>query len=153
MTDFAPQPIWIRVLMLLLALPNLVTGLWAVAAPRHWFDTFPGWAPALVAAFPPYNQHLATDAGSGLLATGLVMGLAAVWPRREVAITAAIAFLAFALPHFVWHAMNPSDALSGPEDAVNDITLATAVVGASVVLVWQWRRPAPADEPTVGGSP
>ncbi len=132
------QPTWLRVLMVLLAVPNVITGLWAVFSPQHWFDNFPGWAPQLVAAFPPYNEHLATDAGSGLLATGLVMGLAALWPRREVVITAAVAFLAFALPHFLWHFLNPSDALAAAEDTVNDISLAAAVVGAGVVLMWQW---------------
>lgn len=134
------QPKWLRILMVLLAVPNLITGLWAVVDPQHWFDTFPGWAPQLVAAFPPYNEHLATDAGSGLLATGLVMGLAALWPRREVVITAAVAFLAFALPHFVWHLVNPSASLTSAEDTVNDITLAAAVVGAGVVLMWQWHH-------------
>lgn len=134
------QPTWLRVLMVLLAVPNVITGLWAVIDPQNWFDNFPGWAPRLVAAFPPFNEHLATDAGSGLLATGVVMGMAAVWPRREVVITAAVAFLAFALPHFLWHLLNPSDALASSEDTVNDITLAAAVVGAGVVLMWQWHH-------------
>jgi len=34
--------------------------------------------PRLVAAEPPYNAHLATDAGAGLLASGLVL-LVAAW--------------------------------------------------------------------------
>jgi len=149
----ARQPMWLRVIMVLLAVPNIAAGLWAIIAPQHWFDTFPGWAPQLVAAFPPYNEHLATDAGSGLFASGVAMALAAWWPRREVVITAALAFLAFALPHFLWHFINPSDALTSPEDTVNDISLAAAVVGAGVVLMWQWhhsiRRPAsPASPPT-----
>ena len=144
------QPKWLRLLMILLAVPNVITGLWAIASPQHWFDNFPGWAPQLVAAFPPYNEHLATDAGSGLLASGLVIGLAAFWPRRDVVITGAVAYLAFALPHFIWHFVNPSDVLTSAEDTVNDISLAAAVVGAGVVLMWQWhpslRRPSPTGE-------
>ncbi len=134
------QPRWLRVLMLLLAIPNVVTGLWAVASPQHWYDNFPGWAPQLVAALPPYNEHLATDAGAGLLATGVVMGLAAVWLRRDVIITAAFGYLVFSLPHFVWHLTNPSDALTTSENTVNDVSLAAAVVGAGVVLMWQWHH-------------
>lgn len=151
------QPAWLRVLMVLLAVPNVITGLWAAIDPTHWYDTFPGWAPQLVAAFPPYNEHLATDAGSGLLASGVVMGLAAWWPRREVVITAAVAYLAFALPHFVWHAVNPADGLTAPENTVNNVTLAAAVVGAGTVLLWQWhhgvrRRVAGADPHAMEGA-
>ncbi len=134
------QPTWLRVLMVLLAVPNVITGLWAVLSPQHWYDNFPGWAPQLVAALPPYNEHLATDAGAGLLATGVVMGLAAAWPRREVVITAAVAFLAFSLPHFLWHAVNPAAPMTSAENAVNSLTLAAAVVGAGVVLMWQWHH-------------
>ncbi|MDH4280253.1 MAG: hypothetical protein OEW83_19470, partial [Acidimicrobiia bacterium] len=127
-------------LMVLLAVPNVITGLWAVVDPKHWYDTFPGWAPELISALPPYNEHLATDAGAGLLASGVAMGLAAVWPRREVAISAAVVFLAFSLPHVLWHVANPADPLTSAENAVNDITLAAAVVGAGLVLLWQWHH-------------
>jgi len=131
--------------MVLLAVPNVITGAWAIVDPRHWFDNFPGWAPQLVAAFPPYNAHLAADAGAGLLASGVVMGVAVLWPRREIAITAAVAYLAFALPHFLFHAFNPSPGLTGPDNAINNFTLIAAVVGAGVVLLFQWhhsiRRP------------
>lgn len=123
--------------MWLLAIPNIIAGIWAIVAPQSWFDSFPGWAPAVVAAFPPYNEHLATDAGSGLLASGVVMAVAALWPRREVAIVAAIAYLAFALPHFLWHVVNPSETLTATDDATNSISLALAVVGAGVVLLVQ----------------
>ncbi len=60
-------------LALALAPAQLVTGLWAVLAPLAWFDDFPGLGPSLIAADPPYNQHLATDAGAGFLATGVAL--------------------------------------------------------------------------------
>jgi len=132
------QPRWVRIVIVLLAVPNLITGLWALVAPRNWFDNFPGWAPELVAAIPPYNEHLAFDAGAGLFASGVVMLVAAMWPRREIIITAAIAYLAFALPHFLWHLFNPADGLEPAEDTVNAVSLALAVVGAGTVLLWQW---------------
>jgi hypothetical protein len=133
------QPTYVRVVMLLLAVPNLVAGGWALASPQGWFDNFPGWAPALVAAYPPFNEHLVVDAGAGLFASGLVMAVATVWTRREVAIMASISYLSFALPHAVWHWVNPSDGLAASEDVVSTASLVLAVVGAAFVLAWQWR--------------
>lgn len=134
------QPMWIRAVMVLLGLPNAAAGLWAVVSPQSWFDNFPGWAPELVAAYPPFNEHLALDAGAGLLASGVLMLLAALWPKREVAIVAAVGFLAFALPHFLFHLFNPADELAASEDALSTFSLGLAVVGAGLVLMWQWRK-------------
>ena len=129
------QPRWIRAVMVLLAVPNLLTGLWALVAPENWFDNFPGWAPSIVAAYPPFNSHLATDAGAGLFATGVIMLLASAKPTREIVIVASLGFLAFALPHFVFHLFTPADALTASEDATSTISLALAVVGAAVVVM------------------
>ena len=134
------QPTYLRVVMLLLGVPNVVTGGWALVSPQGWFDNFPGWAPALVAAYPPFNEHLALDAGAGLFASGLVMTLAAVWTKRDIAILASTAYLAFALPHAIWHAVNPSDQLTASEDVVSTASLVLAVVGSAFVLAWQWRK-------------
>ncbi len=133
------RPFWLRALMVLLAVPNLITGGWAVISPRSWFDSFPGWAPELIAAHPPFNDHLAFDAGAGLLASGLVMTLALVWPRAEVAVTAAVGYTAFALPHAVWHLANPSELMSSVDNAVNTGSLVAAVAGSAVVLFWHTR--------------
>lgn len=134
------QPLYIRAVMLLLGVPNVVAGGWALASPQGWFDNFPGWAPALVAAYPPFNDHLVIDAGAGLFASGLVMLIAAFWNRRDVAIMAGIGFLAFAVPHALWHVVNPSDQLAASEDVVSTASLVLAVAGAAFVLAWQWRR-------------
>jgi hypothetical protein len=53
---------WVTVALVVLAAPNLFAGVWGLVAPEHWFDNFPGWAPRLAAAFPPFNEHLASDA-------------------------------------------------------------------------------------------
>lgn len=130
---------WLRPVLVLLAVPNLVAGAWALIAPESWFDEFPGWAPSLVAAFPPYNEHLATDAGAGLFAAGVVAAVAAWWPRREVVLTAMAGYLAFAGPHALFHLAHPSDLLTTGEDVVNTLTLLVAVVAAGLVLVLAWR--------------
>jgi hypothetical protein len=126
---------WVTVALAVLAAPNLVAGVWGLVAPEHWFDNFPGWAPRLVAAFPPFNEHLASDAASGLFAAGVAATIALWWRRRDVVIVAMAAFLAFALPHAVFHLAHPADALSGVEDLVNTVTLWAAVAVAVAILV------------------
>ncbi|MEL7210814.1 MAG: hypothetical protein AAGK32_21680 [Actinomycetota bacterium] len=121
-------------------MPNLIAGVWAIASPRSFFDDFPGWAPRLVAAIPPYNEHQTTDAGAGLFASGVAALLAAWWMRRDVVVTAMIAYLAFALPHALYHLANPADALTTGEDALNAFTLWVAVLAAGLVLLQAWNR-------------
>jgi hypothetical protein len=121
--------------MVALGVPNAAAGLWAVVAPRGWYDHFPGWDPRLVAADPPYNAHLATDAGAGLLAAGLVI-LVAAWlgDRRSVQLGLA-GYAAFAVPHAAYHAFNPAPGLTTAQDAQNVAVLAFAVVAVAVLFV------------------
>ena len=70
---------WVRVGMVVLAAPQLLIGLWAMLAPHHWYENFPGVHPHLISAEPPYNAHLATDAGIGFLCTGVGLLVAAAW--------------------------------------------------------------------------
>jgi hypothetical protein len=143
-------PGWVRVGLLALGLPNAVAGLWAIVAPRHWFDHFPGWDPRLVAAEPPFNSHLATDAGAGLFASGVVL-VAAAWlaDRRSVTL-ALVAFSAFAVPHAAYHSLNPAPGLSTAEDVVNAAVLVFVVAAAVALWAGSWRRrvAAPADGPS-----
>lgn len=132
--------ITVRVLLVALAVPNLVAGVWAVLAPEHWYENFPGWAPALVAAHPPYNEHLASDAGAGLLASGLLAAVAAVWTKRDVVTVAMIGYLGFSVPHAQFHLTHPSDVLSTAEDTANAVAVVVAVIAAVAVLVLNLRN-------------
>jgi len=151
MSDITPTPValWVRIGLVALGVPNALAGLWAVLAPDSWYDSFPGFDPRLVAAEPPYNAHLVTDAGAGLLASGFVL-LAAAWlgDRRSVRFGIS-AFLVFAVPHTLWHAMNESPGLTSSEDARNVGTLVFSVVAAVVLLVASGRSAHPADERTL----
>jgi len=128
-------PTWVRIGLVALGIPNALAGLWAVVSPEGWFEDFPGWDPRLVAAEPPYNAHLATDAGAGLLASGVVL-LAAAWlaDRRSVQL-GLVAFAAFAIPHTAWHAANPSPLLTSSQDAQNVAVLVFTVAAAAVLFV------------------
>jgi hypothetical protein len=127
---------WVRLgVLALLAVPQLVIGTWAVLAPESWFDSFPGFDPRLVAADPPYNAHLATDAGAGFVATGLALAVAAVWGRRSGVLIALLAYAGFSVPHVLFHALNPAPGLTDREDVLNVLVLASGLVFAAV-LAW-----------------
>ncbi len=135
----ALSSIWVTVGLAVLAVPNLAAGLWGLFAPENWFDEFPGWAPRLVAAFPPYNEHLAVDAASGLFASGVAAAIALGWRRGEVVIVAMAVFLAFALPHAIFHLAHPAEALNSREDALNAASLWAEVAVSAAILVTAFR--------------
>lgn len=118
-----------RILLVLLGLPNFFAGAWALTSPQGWYDNFPGYAPSLISAYPPFNNHLVADAGAGLLTAGALALVAAAMPRRDVIITAMIGVLFFVVPHTLFHLFNPSDLLSASEDVQS-----TAALGFSVAL-------------------
>ena len=128
---------WNRVLLVLIGLPNLLTGAWALIDARGWFDNFPGWSPRLVAAYPPFNEHLAADAGAGLLTVGVLSLTAAALMRRDVTVTAMVGALAFIVPHTLFHAFNPApdDALTTAENIQSTGLLAVSLAAAVWVLV------------------
>lgn len=118
-----------------LAIPQLVTGLWAVVATENWYENFPGLGPLLVAAEPPLNVHLASDAGSGFIATGVVAMVAALWGRWELVVTAAAGLFAFGLPHAVYHAAHPAESLSATTNTINVVVLTLAVGAPALAAV------------------
>ncbi len=133
---------WVRVGMVVaLAIPQLAIGLWATLAPKNWYENFPGVHPHLIVAEPPYNHHLATDAGIGFLCTGVGLVAAALWGRRSGVYVALITYGAFALPHVLYHALNPAPALSGSEDVTNVLFLFSGVVLAALFAWGASQRP------------
>lgn len=143
-TTTTPQVVgWVRAGAALLAVPQLVTGLWAVLDTRGWYDNFPGFGPMLVAAEPPYNAHLASDAGAGFIATGVVLVLAAVWGERRPMQLALGGLLAFAVAHLLYHAPNPSPLLSDTQNTINVIVLVlAAAIPLALLLVTLPRKDA-----------
>ena len=124
---------WIRVgVVVTLAAPQLLIGLWALVAPKGWFDSFPGFDPRVVAAEPPYNQHLVSDVGAGFFATGVALLVAVIWANRVGIQVALVAYVAFTLPHVIYHSTHPAHALSGVDNVVNSISLASGLVLAAV---------------------
>ena len=132
----------IRIAAALVALPQFVTGVWAVVSPRTWYDDFPGVGPQLVSAIPPYNAHLATDAGAGLLATALIVMVAAWWGNLAALRIALFGFLVFDGLHGFFHVMNPSPHLSSGENLYSSGVLVVEFVLAFILLVFAARTAA-----------
>lgn len=121
-------PGWVRVGLLVLAAPQAVTGLWALLDATHWFERFPGFDPRLVAAEPPFNAHLVRDAGSGFVATAVALVLAAWFADRRSVWIGLLTYLAFAVPHFAYHALEWAPDLTDSENVTNVVTLGIGVV-------------------------
>jgi hypothetical protein len=141
------------VMALGLGVPQLSTGVWAILAPRSFFDDFPGFGPSLVGAEPPFNRHLITDVGAAFLATGVALVVAAVIARRTAVRLALVTYLVFAVPHTTYHAGHEADGLSSGEDVLN-VTLLLSGVGLAALLLWlasraQARAAAVVDEESV----
>ncbi len=144
----------IRAALVVLALPQLAIGVWALASPRGWFDNFPGagkqWLPLYDGSF---DQHLVIDVGSAFLALGVILVLAAVWLDRRVVLAAAVGYLAYQLPHGIFHFAN-DEVLTTGDRVANAIGLALAlllVVGIVVGTVRPRREAGSAPAPASSG--
>jgi alkylhydroperoxidase family enzyme len=128
------RPGLLRAGLLALGAPQLAIGAWALLLPRDWFEGFPGLGNHWLPLYGPFDEHLATDVGSTFIAVGLLLVLAAVWLERRVVQAAAVAYLAYQVPHFVYH-LGADDALTAGDQVVNGVTLGLTVVVAASLLV------------------
>lgn len=93
----------LRLVLVLLALPGVSVGLWAAFAPRSFYDDFPGGGRSWVAPDGPFNEHLVRDVGALNLALAVVTIAAALLLIRSLVVVAALGWLAYGLPHLVYH--------------------------------------------------
>jgi hypothetical protein len=111
-----------------LAVSAGLVGGWASLAPRSFFSSFPLPAHHWVAPLGPYNEHLTRDVGGLYLALLVVSLWAVVRPRPEFLQLAAVSWLAFSLPHLVFHLAHLY--MFGTVDQVGNV----ASLGGTVVL-------------------
>ena len=128
----------VRAVLGILGGVQVVNGLYALLAPSSFYGDFPlgrGWVEAL----PAYSEHLVRDVGSLFLATGIVLLAAVVWTERRLVQVALVSYLAFALPHAIYHAFNLEP--YGTGDAIaNVVTLGFTAI-APIALLIAMRRP------------
>ncbi len=131
--DLGASPTVVRAVLGVLGGIQLIDGLYALFAPRSFFDDFPlgrGWVEAL----PAFNEHLVRDVGSLFLATAVVLFAAAWFLERRLTLIALVAFLTFSIPHFVYHSFNLGPYSTG--DAIgNFVGLLLTVVAPLALLV------------------
>ena len=127
--------------LLVLAVSQAFTGLWALVAPHSFYNDFPVGRGGWVSTLGPYNEHLTIDYGALSLAIVTVLVAAAVTLERRLVLVAAGAYLVWSLPHFVYH-MITLDSF-GTGDAIgNAVTLVATVLLPVAVLVVVRRAPA-----------
>ena len=134
-----------RVGLLILAFQGLLSGIWATATPRGYFDDFPGFGLSWVSPDGPYNEHLMRDYGALNLALGLVALAAAIWGARALVVTAAVAWIVYSVPHIVYHALN-----GDPYDTSDHVAIMASLFFApivAIVVLWSMRGSEPAQTP------
>lgn len=144
----------VRFLLLALGIPQALIGVWALLAPRSFYDDFPVGTDGWVNQLGPFDEHLVTDVGSLFVAIGVLAVLAAISLRRRLVTGAMVAWLLYAVPHFVWHLLN-LEPLSTGDAIANTITTGWTVVGAVLVLYLVRSAPLarPASTTSTAGGP
>jgi hypothetical protein len=89
---------YVRAVLIVFAAFELVLGGWLTFAPKTFYDHVPtvDWT-------PPYSDHLFHDFGGASLGLGIVLTAAAIRLDRYLAAVALLAYLAFSLPHMIFH--------------------------------------------------
>ena len=111
---------WIRIALGYLSFVNLQIGVWALFAPRAFYDGFPGLGRTWISADGPYNEHLVRDFGALNLALLVLFAPAAVSLSRPLILTAAGAAMVWGVPHLIYHLVN-TDVLESTSDVVASI--------------------------------
>ena len=130
---------WLRGGLLVLAVSALTVGFWAMPAPRSFYYDFPLPGRAWVSTLGPYNEHLVRDVGELNLALGVLLVLAAVLFERRLVQVSLVAYLAYAVPHFIYH-VSTSHAFPLVDTVANLITLGLTVLLPLILLALAGRH-------------
>jgi hypothetical protein len=113
-----------------LAITSIPIGVWAVIAPRSFYDDFPGFGSHWVSPDGPFNEHLVRDFGALNLAIAVFTVCAAIWLSRPMVIGAALAWIVWPLPHLTYHLLNLHH-----WDTGDQIGIVAGLVGGPIVAV------------------
>ena len=97
----------VRVGLIALAAIQWTTGLWMQLLPESFYRDFP-----TVELTPPFSEHLMRDFGGASVGLAVVITAAAVWMDARLTVIALLAYLAYSVPHLVFHLWHLHDASS-----------------------------------------
>ncbi|NUR99132.1 MAG: DUF4345 family protein [Kribbellaceae bacterium] len=89
---------YVRVVLAIFGVIELVLGVWLTFVPKTFYDNVP-----TVDWDPPFSEHAFRDFGAASLGLGIVLVAAAIRLDRYLAALALLAYLAFAVPHTIFH--------------------------------------------------
>jgi len=132
----------IRTALLALAALQLTLGVWTTFFPRSFYEDVPtvDWT-------PPYSEHLFRDFGGATLGLTVIILAAAFWLDRRLVILALVSYLAFSLPHSIFH----SEHLMGDSPGLSAVLLTFVILSVvlPLLVIWiSWRALAPASTDT-----
>ncbi len=105
--------LWYRIALGYLVFSSMQIGVWALLAPQSFYDSFPGMGRTWISVDGPYNEHFVRDFGALNLALAVVLLSAAISLTVPLVRTAALASLAWGIPHFLYHLFNTDQLSSG----------------------------------------
>jgi hypothetical protein len=124
----------LRAGLALLGVLHLSWGVAATAAPRWFFDTFPGAGQRWTAAYPPYNEHLMTDVGAAFATLGFLLLVAAVLADRRVTAVVLLGVIVFSGLHLAFHAAHRGE-LTGSGFSLSLASLVAGVLAPAALLI------------------
>src|SRR3954449_5651980 len=131
--DADPRTAVVRIGLVVLGLGQGFAAVWALLAPRAFYNSFPMPGAHWVSALPPFNEHLVRDYGASFLALS-VLALIAAWlaDRRLMQVTLIVWSIA-AVPHLIFHLAH-ADEPAGAEGVLSLLTLGMNAVLPLVLL-------------------
>jgi hypothetical protein len=131
-----------RVIAAVLALSAAWVGPWAEIAPRSFYTSFPLGGRGWLTVLGPYNEHLTRDVGGLYLALLVMSCWAAVRPRAESFAMVGAGWLAFGVPHLIFHMLH-LDGYTTADKVGNVGGLGGTVLLAALLLVPAVTQPRP----------
>jgi hypothetical protein len=135
---------WRDAVAAVLAVQFGLIGLWAVGAPRSFYDSFPGGNRVWIAVDGPFNEHLVRDVGALLTALAVLNGYALVNRSAPAFRAAGLGLVVFSTPHVIYH-MATADLLP-VGDAIANVVSLTLGLALGLALVISPVPGVPSDE-------